>query len=268
MRYERKYRLADDAFFQVRSVVETHHLSFRKQYPDRLVHNIYLDTPALSSFQDNLMGAMVREKYRIRWYGEVGKRVDRPVLELKRKVGELGDKYSQALEAFDMGKAWEVEAELRRQFVQLGKGFKPGVKGLPDKFMPYTSQDFLPEVQSLKPLVEKVAPPSVDPIPPSLLNAKVQFPSLRPVLMNSYLRSYYISRDHRFRLTIDRDLQFRGLDRMRSFDRLPQTDPAVIIEVKYESQYDDAYDDIGQYLPFRPGKNSKYVIGMLLVGQL
>ena len=37
-------------------------------------------------------------------------------------------------------------------------------------------------------------------------------------------------------------------------------------EVKYADELDGHYDEVGQYIPYRWGKNSKYVTGMLLVG--
>ena len=266
MRFERKYRIDGNEFHAVRAVVETHALSFRKQYPDRQVNNIYLDSPDFSCLQDNLMGAMNREKFRIRWYGEIGDRVDNPVLELKRKHGELGDKYSRTLQGFALDAVWKLEAELKRQFVGLAGASSPGPPPLPETAERLTRKDLLPEVQSLR--EQMVRKPSMETIPPAMLNTKLHLPLLRPVLMNSYQRSYYISRDHRFRLTIDRDLRFQGLDRMQSFTRRSQEDPAVIIEVKYEFGEDQGYDAVGQGLPFRVGKNSKYVTGMLLVGQV
>lgn len=272
MRYERKYRIPGDDFAAVRAVIETHPLSFRKQYADRQVNNIYLDSPDLSCYRDNLIGAMNREKFRIRWYGVLSNKTESPVLELKRKDGELGDKFSLKMEDFDLGSLRDVEAEIKSQFLELGRSSEnENLKGnlnLPERHQPFGAKDLLPEINPLKGRIEQVGLPAQSIITPAMLNSKVRLPMLRPVLVNSYLRSYYISRDHRFRLTIDREMKFGGMDRRMPFTGSMGIDRAVVIEVKYDFQHDEDYDRVGQFLPFRAGKNSKYVTGMLLVGRV
>ena len=39
-------------------------------FPDRIVNNVYFDTPDLAAFEANLWGAPERRKCRLRWYGE------------------------------------------------------------------------------------------------------------------------------------------------------------------------------------------------------
>lgn len=272
MRYERKYRIPGDDFAAVRAVVDTHPLSFRKQYADRQVNNIYLDSPDLSCYRDNLIGAMNREKFRIRWYGNLLNKTESPVLELKRKDGELGDKFSLKMDGFELGSLHGVEAEIKRQFLELGRNTEDASLdnslSLPAHHQPFTSKDLLPEINSLKGQLEQAKLPAPSVITPAMLNSKVRMPMLRPVLLNSYLRSYYISGDHRFRLTIDREMKFGGMDLRMPIASSMRYDRAVVIEVKYDFQHDDDYDRVGQFLPFRAGKNSKYVTGMLLVGRV
>ena len=91
--------------------------------------------------------------------------------------------------------------------------------------------------------------------------------SIQPVLVNSYARSYYGLPSGTFRITIDWDQRFGGL-----FFQHPQrnmqspsswmTDPAVILELKYDAALDEEIDPILQNLPFRFSKNSKYVQGV------
>jgi len=230
MRYERKYRLPGDEAAKVTALVRSHPLSFRKQYPDRQVNNIYLDTPELECFQDNLIGAAQRAKYRVRWYGAMGPTVDSPVLELKSKDGELGDKFSRKMEAFALGKVDVLEAELNRQF----HGW-----------------------------AQAEGPRNANPI-----DTLIKAAQFRPVLLNAYQRSYYVSMDKRFRLTIDRKLRFQAIHgTFRGVGRMEE-DPAVILEIKYAQEDDNRFDEVGQYFPLRPGKNSKYVTGMLMVGPI
>ncbi len=268
MRYERKYRIPGDDFEAIRAIVETHPQSFRKQFPDRQVNNIYLDSPDLECYRDNLIGAMNREKFRIRWYGEITGKVEHPVLELKRKDGELGDKFSQKLQPFALGKVRELEAEIKRQFLSLGRTIRTEAGQLPAQASPMGTKDLLPGVHSLKEQMERAGVPHQNILSPSMLSTKLRLPALRPVLLNAYQRSYYISSDHRYRLTIDREMKFRSLERHRPCAGMMTHDPAIVIEVKYDFHNDSDYDTVGQFLPYRAGKNSKYVMGMLLVGQV
>jgi len=90
-------------------------------------------------------------------------------------------------------------------------------------------------------------------------------PMLHPTLRNTYDRSYFRSFDGRYRLTIDWNLRFQDERHGGTFG-VPAEDPAIIVEVKYDAHLDHSYDEVGQYIPFRWGKNSKYVTGMLLIG--
>lgn len=95
--------------------------------------------------------------------------------------------------------------------------------------------------------------------------------SLQPVLINSYTRSYFGDAAGKFRITIDRDQRFRGLF-FHTQRHIPAvgpgtwvSDPAVILELKYDAEWDEEIDPILQNLPFRFSKNSKYVQGVELL---
>ena len=91
-----------------------------------------------------------------------------------------------------------------------------------------------------------------------------QTPRLIPVLVNSYARSYYGTTDGKYRLTIDRDLRFFSLLNANRFTRFNITESAVVLEIKYDQEYDNTTDRITQFLPFRQTKSSKYVTGVQL----
>ncbi len=268
MRYERKYRVPGDGFEAIRAIVETHPQSFRKQFPDRQVNNIYLDSPDLECYWNNLAGAANREKFRIRWYGEITDKVEFPVLELKRKDGELGSKFSQKLQPFGLAKVRELESEIRKQFQLQSCDLRTESFQLPAKVPAVRIRDLLPRINSLKAQIERAGVYSQSAITQEMLSAKLRLYNLRPVLLNAYQRSYYVSSNHRYRLTIDRELRSRSLEQHCSCTGRMTYDPAVVIEVKYDFLNDSKYDQVGQFLPFRAGKNSKYVIGMLLTGQV
>ena len=85
---------------------------------------------------------------------------------------------------------------------------------------------------------------------------------LRPILLNSYLRSYLISRDGRYRLTIDRQMAYHSLLSGPKFRKYVIRDDAIILEIKYEEEHDDRVTFITQHMPFRQAKHSKYVNGV------
>ncbi|MEM6802419.1 MAG: polyphosphate polymerase domain-containing protein [Bacteroidota bacterium] len=86
-----------------------------------------------------------------------------------------------------------------------------------------------------------------------------------PKLLNSYERSYYISFDQRFRLTLDRNMCFYRLMDAPFLPNNSLRDTAFILELKYAQKWDDLVDTITQYLPFRQHKHSKYVEGIKLI---
>lgn len=86
---------------------------------------------------------------------------------------------------------------------------------------------------------------------------------LQPVLQNSYTRAYFGTADGQFRLTLDWDLNYTSLLTNRIF-RKPQfrEKNTIILEIKYDRELEQQANRITQYIPFRRGKNSKYVSGI------
>ena len=77
--------------------VTLHPAMFRREYPRRQVNNVYLDTHDLTLATVHLSGAAERYKVRVRWYGALTGRVERPVLEFKGKSGHVGYKFGVSL---------------------------------------------------------------------------------------------------------------------------------------------------------------------------
>ena len=87
--------------------------------------------------------------------------------------------------------------------------------------------------------------------------------SLRFSLMNRYRRAYFASRDGKFRITIDSDLEFMSpISPQRHFLHRAEREMTAILELKYDETYDDEAGVISNYFPFRMTKSSKYVSGM------
>jgi len=99
-RYERKFLVEDIQPFQIAALIRRHPRLFHAPYPPRYVNNLYLDTPEMDNYFDNVGGAEQRRKVRVRWYGEPFGAISRPILEIKIKNGLVGTKHSHSLPDF------------------------------------------------------------------------------------------------------------------------------------------------------------------------
>ena len=101
-RYERKFLVEDLQPYQVAALIKHHPRLFYAPYPPRYVNNLYLDTPDMANYHDNIDGAMQRRKVRLRWYGEPFGHISQPRLEVKIKDGLVGTKHTYELPAFQL----------------------------------------------------------------------------------------------------------------------------------------------------------------------
>jgi hypothetical protein len=96
---------------------------------------------------------------------------------------------------------------------------------------------------------------------PSLLRERLT--SLDFALLNRYSRKYFESADHKFRITLDFDLEYFRIDTScNSFIERLTDEQKVILELKYDQADDDQARSVTNHLPFRLTKNSKYVMGI------
>ncbi len=87
-----------------------------------------------------------------------------------------------------------------------------------------------------------------------------------PVLLNRYKRKYFISKDKKFRITIDDDQSFNQMKVLDNSNWHTLKDPhIVIVELKYDIEHDTEAKEITNNLPFRITKSSKYSRGMMLL---
>ena len=106
LRYEIKLVCDPHRLDQARSWIRLHPAGFVVAYPPRRVNSLYLDTPHLSSLNDNLAGSSARYKLRLRWYGGEMKTFQ-PHLELKQKRNMLGRKKRCLLPCeLDLTRSW------------------------------------------------------------------------------------------------------------------------------------------------------------------
>jgi hypothetical protein len=84
-----------------------------------------------------------------------------------------------------------------------------------------------------------------------------------PVLLNRYSRKYFLSADKRFRLTIDKELEFYRINYSgNTFLNHVKAHNDVVLELKYDVKYESEARAVATALPFALTKNSKYVSGL------
>lgn len=85
----------------------------------------------------------------------------------------------------------------------------------------------------------------------------------RPTLMNRYSRTYYLSSDQKFRITLDNQQQFYEVDDRRAKELHSIKDThSTILELKYGTEDDAAARRVAGKLPFQRTRSSKYVRGI------
>ena len=92
---------------------------------------------------------------------------------------------------------------------------------------------------------------------------RIALSNLKPVLLNRYLRHYFLSRDKKFRITIDSEMSyypFSGFNPSSRDHGLHQND--IVVELKYAPEDDQEARDISTHFPFNLTKNSKYLNGI------
>ena len=83
------------------------------------------------------------------------------------------------------------------------------------------------------------------------------------VLLNRYWRRYFLSRDGYFRLTLDSHLTYYRFDRLYNTFTHRQADHRhLVVELKYEPEYDPQANRVTSFLPFNLSRSSKYVQGI------
>ncbi len=114
-RYERKFVSYDLTLADMLFLIKTNPLFFREAFPLRQVNSLYLDSIDRGDYTDNRDGNPYRSKTRIRWYGTLRGKIDRPVLEIKIKRNQTSKKLSFFLAPFVLDSAFTLK-KLRQCF--------------------------------------------------------------------------------------------------------------------------------------------------------
>lgn len=216
LRHERKFLISDYSALEVEQIIKYNPACFKEIYHPRTINNIYFDSLGFNSYFGNVDGERDRVKARIRWYGDLFGKVDKPILEYKIKRGLLG----------------------KKNFYQL---------------LPFVLDNSFSKQHIISAL-------NVESVPVDIKNDML---AMQPALLNSYVRKYFISADKKFRLTIDTNLQYYRISYNQNvFINTVVDHKSVVLELKYDSQYEIEAKEIGSALPFKLTKNSKYLQGI------
>lgn len=83
------------------------------------------------------------------------------------------------------------------------------------------------------------------------------------VLCNRYYRWYFVTKDQRFRVTIDTQMTFYQVRKAANRFLHKYVDyNHIVVELKYDAALDVEADRIAGFFPFRLTRNSKYVTGV------
>ncbi len=211
LRYENKFVCSDLYESEILSWVTLSAFCFRKQYPGRLISNIYYDTFEYAAYADNLDGISKRSKLRYRWYGD-SLYPCKGTLELKNRINSYGYKESVKIDITD-------------------------------------------NVTSHSSLYKKITNHGN-----AAWRTIIQYNSL-PIILNRYIRSYFISKCGGIRLTLDQshEVYDQTLSDNINITHRTATTEYMAIELKYDpSSYEAVTSEIGD-IPLRNSRNSKYV---------
>jgi SPX domain protein involved in polyphosphate accumulation len=86
--------------------------------------------------------------------------------------------------------------------------------------------------------------------------------TMRFVVGNRYRRTYFVTLDSEFRMTIDRDLQFIKIPSRLGAPEEPIEESTIVLELKYQNELDEKVAALTQQLPVRVGRMSKYILGV------
>ena len=92
--------------------------------------------------------------------------------------------------------------------------------------------------------------------------SKLDLDFLSPTLLNRYERSYYLSFNKQFRVTLDNKMDFYSINPVNNSFKTFADDERVVVELKYDQNNLDGARNITRHFPFRVTKNSKYVVGI------
>lgn len=98
LRFERKFVYQNVHVDDIIQRVYRNSFGFAEVFHLRKINNIYFDDANYNFYKQNVEGVADRKKIRLRWYGADTAQIENPTIEVKKKMGEVGDKDSYRLQ--------------------------------------------------------------------------------------------------------------------------------------------------------------------------
>ena len=111
-RYERKIVVTSFNEQEIEMLVKQHPSLLNCNKITLVDNHIYFDSIDFINYYDNIDGVMDRSKVRIRWYGDLFGRIEKPTLELKLKKGLMGGKQLFSLRPFTLNKGFNINTAI------------------------------------------------------------------------------------------------------------------------------------------------------------
>ena len=93
--------------------------------------------------------------------------------------------------------------------------------------------------------------------------------NFEPKLLNRYKRKYFLSKNKKFRITIDdNQIFYHTKNKNNYFLNFYKDLDSKVLEIKYDKSYDSHINKVSSSLPFRLSKSSKYITGIQKVWKL
>jgi len=84
-----------------------------------------------------------------------------------------------------------------------------------------------------------------------------------PTMVNRYCRSYFATVDEKFRVTIDTEMNFYKVNALRNQFKVRDIDSKmIVVEMKYDREFEPLAERISRSFPFRLTRSSKYTNGI------
>ncbi len=223
MRYELKMVFPESEYFAVVNSVLNSRHAVREIYHERQINNIYFDSLDFSDFHANTHGDANRKKFRIRWYGDLSGEIASPMLENKYKTGLSGGKRCIRLPSFCFDETFNYYGYMPRLCELMRKEAHN-----PDNVMMVSE------------LLQR-----------------------NPVLVNSYVRRYFLTADKKYRITLDKRLWFAHPTEARlNAGHFGSYEKILVLEIKFNTNDTAGASRLVNDLGFRVSRNSKYVNGL------
>lgn len=86
---------------------------------------------------------------------------------------------------------------------------------------------------------------------------------MKVVLCNRYHRWYYVTKDQKYRVTVDKEMRYIHIRQTGNHFRQQFLDPnAIVVELKYDPVLDPFAEKVSGFFPFIVTRNSKYITGV------